>query len=360
MSSAERITIYKSHQAQKTMRRPLISTLLVVGSSSMLFVLPPSVTYAQSPVVSSETYAANLKASRETRVGIAGDKFTINGQPTFLLGVSYFDAAHWRVSDLDRLAELNFNLIRIFLDWQNRGFFDNEGNLTKSEELLALVRAANDRGIVVDVTITGYSEVPRDKAVQAAVRTLRNEPNAIFDLQNEYNLGREAALSPSEIRQLYFIAKAENARAIIFASNYAAWMRGNTLNPGRLTQEVKTGVDLVAPHFTRNPRWYSDTGTRVAQTKEHLRSMNRNIPVYVQEEHRNGWRGGEFTKEQFLQAAQEAKAHGAAGWVFHTDAGFSLIDQEFFAELDATERQVIQKLGAAVFSDATAYNTPGD
>jgi hypothetical protein len=340
------------------MRCPIRSTLLVVGSS-ILFVLPASITYAQPPV-SLETYTANQKAVRETRIGIAGDKFTINGQPTFLLGISYFDAVHWRLSDLDRLAELNFNLIRIFLDWQNRGFFDDEGNLAKSEELLALVRAANDRGIVVDVTITGYSEVPRDKAVQAAVRTLRNEPNVIFDLQNEYNLGREAALSPSEIRQLYFIAKAENARAIVFASNYAAWMRGNTLNPGRLTQEVKTGVDLVAPHFTRNPRWYSDTGTRVAQTKEHLRSLNRNIPVYLQEEHRNGWRGGDFTKEQFLQAAQEAKAHGAAAWVFHTNAGFSLIDQEFFAELDATERQVIQKLGAAIFSGATAYNTPGD
>lgn len=339
------------------MRRPLISTLLVVGSS-MLFVLPPAVTYAQSSANSLE-YTTNLKETRETRVGIAGDKFTINGQPTFLLGVSYFDAVHWRVSDLDRLAELNFNLIRIFLDWRNRGFFDDEGNLTKSEELLALVRAANDRGIVVDVTITGYSEIPRDKAVQAAVRTLRNEPNVIFDLQNEHNLG-EDALSPSDIRQLYFIAKAENARAIIFTSNYAAWMRGNTLNPDRLTQEIKTGVDLVAPHFTRNSEWYSDTGTRVTQTKEHLRSINRNIPVYVQEEHRNGWRGGDFTKEQFLQAAQEAKAYGAAGWVFHTNAGFSLIDQEFFAELDATERQVIRELGAAVFSNSTAYQTPDD
>ncbi|WP_143755447.1 hypothetical protein [Gloeocapsopsis sp. IPPAS B-1203] len=339
------------------MRRPLISTLLVVGSS-MLFVLPPSVTYAQSPRVAPEA-VTNLKASRETRVGIAGDKFTINGQPTFLLGVSYFDAVHWRESDLDRLAEYNFNLIRVFLDWRNRGFFDEEGNLTKSEELLALVRAANDRGIVVDVTITGYSEIPRDRAVQAAVRALRNEPNVIFDLQNEHNLGGEAALSHSDIRQLYFIAKAENARAIIFTSNYAAWMRGNTLNPDVLTQEVKTGIDVIAPHFTRNSRWYGDTGTRVAQTKEHLRSINSNRPVYVQEDHRNGWRGGDFTKEQFLQAAQEAKTNGAAGWVFHTDAGFSLIDREFFAELDATERQVIRELGSAI-SNSTAYNTPID
>ncbi|MBE9193634.1 hypothetical protein IQ230_25610 [Gloeocapsopsis crepidinum LEGE 06123] len=60
------------------MRRPLISTLLVVGSSRLLFVLPPSVTYAQSPRVTPES-VANLTASRETRVGIAGDKFTING-----------------------------------------------------------------------------------------------------------------------------------------------------------------------------------------------------------------------------------------------------------------------------------------
>ena len=50
------------------------------------------------------------------RIGMFGDKFTLNGTPTFLLGASYFDAYGWNLSDLDALQARKLNLIRIFLD----------------------------------------------------------------------------------------------------------------------------------------------------------------------------------------------------------------------------------------------------
>ncbi len=46
-------------------------------------------------------------------VGVSGTTFTINGHPTFLLGVSYFDARAWRTADLDALHMRGYNLIRI-------------------------------------------------------------------------------------------------------------------------------------------------------------------------------------------------------------------------------------------------------
>jgi hypothetical protein len=57
--------------------------------------------------------------SASPKIGISGDKFTINGTPTFLLGASYFDAYGWNISDLDCLAARKFNLIFA----GNMGFF---------------------------------------------------------------------------------------------------------------------------------------------------------------------------------------------------------------------------------------------
>src|SRR5688572_27101591 len=86
-----------------------------------------------------------------TSIGISGDYFTVNKTKMFLLGVSYFDAMGWKVSDLDGLASRNFNLIRIFLDWppetwdstvvpRSRSFFNNDGSMKNTETLLNLVR----------------------------------------------------------------------------------------------------------------------------------------------------------------------------------------------------------------------------
>src|SRR5207244_12015875 len=117
----------------------------------------------------------------------------VNGQQKFLLGVSYFDASNWRTSDLDDLAARRINLIRIWLDWgtagDGRSFFDGSGALVQGSKLLSLVRAANSRGIVVDVTILdpGLTFTDVNRALQEVATALRDEPNVLFDVMNEHD-----------------------------------------------------------------------------------------------------------------------------------------------------------------------------
>ena len=73
------------------------------------------------------------------------------------------------------------------------------------------------------------------------------------------------------------------------------------------------------------------------------------MPVYLQEEQRRGWTKVSPPKSEFLQAAREAVNSGAAGWVFHTYAGFVLRSKNFLENLDAVEREVLDSLGAVVF-----------
>src|SRR6185503_4002440 len=65
--------------------------------------------------------AAANEERRETRLSIAGTQFTINGQPTFLLGISYYSAlgaseAHIK-RDLDQMQRLGFNWFRVWATW---------------------------------------------------------------------------------------------------------------------------------------------------------------------------------------------------------------------------------------------------
>lgn len=62
-------------------------------------------------------------------------------------------------------------------------------------------------------------------------------------------------------------------------------------------------------------------------------------------------------KSEFLQAAREAVSSGAAGWVFHTHAGFDLRSSSFLSNLDSVEKEVLDSLGAEVFG--TAPRSPG-
>ena len=106
---------------------------------------------------------------------------------------------------------------------------------------------------------------------------------------------------------------------------------------------------LITPHFERTPDWYDRTDDRVKSVKNNIRSADRNVPVYLQEEQRRGWTKVSPPKSEFLQAAREAVSSGAAGWVFHTHAGFDLRSSHFLGNLDSVEREVLDSLGSEVF-----------
>lgn len=295
-----------------------------------------------------------LSASPETLntsgplVGIAGDRFTLNGVPTFLLGVSYFDALGWKTSDFDMLAARKFNLIRVWLDWgvstdRSRSFFDADGNLVRVAQLLGLVRAAAARGIVVDVTILDSDNASGagnpENAVRNAMRALSGEPNVFFDLVNEHSRSPvEWSIDHARLESLVGIAHATNPKALVTLSA----VENHYIENG-VGVDLEIGLNLLAPHFARGDG--VSTAVKVSAFKS-----STVLPVYLQEENRRGWQGDfSLTKADFLKAAGEAVTAGAAGWVFHTAAGFDLSASSFFDNLDDVERATVDALGDVVF-----------
>src|SRR5262245_11073397 len=283
-------------------------------------------------------------------LGISGDKFTLNGQPKFLIGVSYFDGSNYQVSDFDALAARRFNLIRIWLDWgvagDGRSFFDASGALVQGQKLLNLVRAARARGLVVDVTILDpgltFSDVNR--ALRETATLLKDEPNILFDVMNEHD-HPAGPRSHAEVAGFISTVKSIAPNVPVTVSSTG----GHLMNTTNIDEEMGAGVQIVTPHFERTADWYDRTDERVTFVKNHIASRGRNLPVYLQEEARRGHSGLDPSKDQFLQAAREARDAGAAAWIFHTDAGFDLNVNSFFGALDAVELDTVNSLADAIY-----------
>lgn len=289
--------------------------------------------------------------SGTTTVSVEGDKLAIDGVPTFLLGVSYFDGRNWHVEDLDALAARRFNLVRIWLDWDPASFFDASGTLVAVDTLLALASACRERGIVVDVTILDPSLTfaDREGGVRAAFAALATQPNVFFDLMNEHDHGN-GPISHDEVAALASAARSESPSAIFTVSSTGGHIVDDlALTPTNVDEEIAAGIDLLAPHLSRTSDFADKTDQRVTLVKDHLAAIGHPVPVYLQEEARRGHSGLDPTAAEFVQAATEARDAGAAAWVLHTDAGFDLETGTFFSQLDDEEVATIDALGPAVF-----------
>lgn len=300
---------------------------------------------------------------------VSGAAFTLNGEARFLLGASYFDGLHWRSEDLTDLAANGFNLIRVWMDWGDQNFFDAHGILNEEQTLLDLVRSADQVGIVVELTILdpgtsfGYSLVQRLNAVRSVARSLRNETNVFFDIMNEHETPRGTTVfgeakvpaSHADVEELISAVKSENPAAIVTVSS----LPGHTVEMteplsdeqrNNIDEELAAGIDVMTPHFDRDPAFAEDTDDRIGILRAHLDAAGRLIPIYLQEEHRRNYFTQTATREptevDFQIAAGNAKTAGAAAWVLHTEAGFDLANSSFFAALDPIETDVVNGLAA--------------
>ncbi|MGQ0810188.1 MAG: cellulase family glycosylhydrolase [Nitrospiraceae bacterium] len=318
-------------------------------------------------------------AQASPQIGLAGDRFTVNGQPTFLLGISYFDALNWHLSDLDALKVHRFNLIRIFLDWNSHegngaeSAFDQQGNFIHEGTISALVQAAAARGIIVDVTILhAYSDAylttstVRQNAVRNTVQALANEPNVFFDLINEHEESSggppDWSVSHNTVQTMFNAARQGNPNAILLVSSAPNHLMVSDvalqINPANLDAELMAGSQVLTPHFERDDLWYDLTDQRVGALKSYLATIGRaNVPVYLQEENRRGFVNNPPAMH-FIQAASEAHGAGAAGWVFHTAAGFDLGSSTFFQALDSEEQQVVNQVAHAVLGPSSDISPP--
>ncbi len=303
------------------------------------------------------TAAPPAQPTVSTRLAIQGDRFSLNGTPTFLLGVSYFDARFWRESDLDALAQRGYTLIRIWLDWEDQSFFDGRGQLTATgrTQLLGLVDAADRRGMVVDVTILDtelpFTHADAPTAVGQVGRALADRGNVLYDLVNEFNHSA-GPFTLAELGRLAAALRAADPDALFGVSSTGGYLVRDpaALQAANLQKLVAAplAAPLVIPHMSRTADWAVQTGPRVQALRAGLRGLSPARPVYLQEEARRGHSGLNPSRAEFLSAAQAARTAGAAAWVFHTDAGFALDQQSFMAALDAVERAVLDDLPAAL------------
>lgn len=290
---------------------------------------------------------------------IDGEGFRFDGAPTFLLGVSYFDGRDWQPADLDGLAQRGWNLVRVWLDWSDDGFFAPDGALSPegSQALLELVAAARERDMVVDVTILDPELLvfPADTdhrvvAVQSVTTALLDANNVLFDVMNEHD-HPSGPIAHDEGGTIVAAVKAIDPDRIVTISSTGGHLVADdgTVQTAMVDEELDVvGVEVVTPHLPRTPDWASVTGLRVMNLRAHLQQRGAIVPIYLQEEARRGHSGLDPSAEEFTLAARQARDAGAAGWIFHTDAGFELGPEGFFALLDEVEAVVVDTLPGAL------------
>ncbi|RLE65711.1 MAG: hypothetical protein DRJ38_03295 [Thermoprotei archaeon] len=300
--------------------------------------------------------------ARSLVIGVSGNRFTLNGRPIFLLGISAFDAiGKMKDEDLDELRRLGFNLIRVWADWRENTIFNPDGsiNFTKLNELKALVEACAKRRIVVDLALFdssltfGDDQAKRRKAAEILTRELLGFRNMIFDVMNEHDHSG-ATMTHEEVKEIRDIIKSIDPNRVVTVSSceeHLITSKGELVEQNILEEVNVVKVDVLTPHLPRTEDWWNQTARRVQKIRGFLNSINKSLPIYLQEENRRGWGGFWPTKDQFLTALRQAYESGAAGWVFHTDAGFDLSSGSIFTFLDDVEKEVVKELRSVISDD---------
>lgn len=293
-------------------------------------------------------------------LGIDGEAFTIDSEEAFLLAASYYGGASATGptirADMERFAELGFNHVRVWAVWPipdasasivRRDGSVNAVRLARLERLLELAR---DEGITVDVTFAyGWAPVSDGgfdaylDAIREVARALVPHRNALFDLGNERDVRDERHLEPEEVRRLADAVREIDPERLVTASNAAETERTAPANCEELL--AAADIDFCAPHFLRNEVWATETERRVRSLREALDSAGYRRPIHLQEDNRRRDGAGP-SKRDFITALGGAHAGGAAGWCFHTEAGFDLTSRSFFAQLDPVELDTIDELAS--------------
>jgi len=261
-------------------------------------------------------------------LGIEGTQFTIDGRPTFLLGFSYYGALgaseEFIAEDLDDLRALGFNWFRVWATWNAYGndisAVDGKGALREPylSRLKALIEAANDRGMIVDVTVSrGTSLIPDQPGLLqgwAALATeLKPYRNVYFDLANERNVGDARFVSYEELAEVRDRIKAIDPQRLITASHAGGEMPKKAVTPYISVSRV----DFIAPHRPRHAGSAEQTEAKTREYVDWVRETGTVVPIHHQEPFRRGYQHWQPSAQDFLTDLAGAVKGGAAGWCFH-------------------------------------------
>jgi Cellulase (glycosyl hydrolase family 5) len=311
---------------------------------------------------------AFVAAAPRTALTVDAKAFQLDGHPQFVVGVSLFDAlgpAAPRDQDLDALKSWGINLVRVWAHWHEPIYLPN-GTLSEPgrTRLVQLAKRLEARGLIFELVLLRPGQMPgqpfalfaseaaRLKAVESIASALRDYRNVVFDLYNEHDHG-DGPISHRAGRALRDKVKAiDPARLVTISSTEYHFVsaKGEVTDAGaqNLREEAGTGpdavgVDLVAAHLPRTDDWAASTGARVRALRAVLDKAGRSIPIYLNEERRAD-DGKPLGADSYARALTEARNAGAAGWLFHTSAGFDLAKTPFLGAISADERAGLQRL----------------
>jgi hypothetical protein len=311
-----------------------------------------------------------------TTLGVQGSRFTLNGKPTFLLGISYYGglgASEDAIKkDLDDMQKAGFNWLRVWATWGGFGrdvsAIDEKGAPREPylEKLKWLVAECDRRGLVVDVTLTrgertedGAGRIPdfpaHERAVETILQALKPHRNWYLDLANERDVGDARFVGLRELKLLREKARELSPQLLVTAS-----FGGHDLSKGDVGEAIEeVGVDFLCVH---RPRHADSPGQTQARTREVLaicKELGRNVPVHHQEPFRRGYEAWNPNAQDFLTDLRGAVLGGAAGWCFHNGSergnaqrqprrSFDLGEKRLFDQLDAEEQKVVANVKAVL------------
>jgi hypothetical protein len=317
--------------------------------------------------------AAEAVHPSKTILGIEGSRFTINGQPAFLLGFSYYGALgaseDFIRQDLADFQRHGFNWLRVWATWDAFDYsisaFDLEGKPREPffSKLKWLVVECDRRGLILDITLSRQNsdnpkpsagQLPNSKAhrraVEALCTTLKPYRNWYLDLSNERDIRDRRFVAADELKGLRERARALDPQRIVTAS-----FGGHDLESGHIREAlIEIGADFLARHRPRSPESPAQTEGETRACLELMRKLGRVAPLHDQEPFRRGYADWQPTAADFLTDLRGALAGGAAGWCFHngTQRGapdeeprrsFDLRKRRLWDQLDSEERKFIEK-----------------
>jgi hypothetical protein len=316
---------------------------------------------------------ADAAGPDQTVLGIADTHFTINGEPTFLLGISYYGglgaSARFIEQDLADLQQFGFNWLRVWATWgafqEDVSAVDVQGRAREPffARLQWLLAECDRRGFVVDVTLargrvsseTGAGGRLPDfaahrQAVETLVTSLSSHRNWYLDLANERDVRDDRYVGADELKQLRDLVRQRDPARLVTAS-----CGGHDLSQDDVREALlEVGLDFLAVHRPRDADSPAQTEARTRECLALMRDAGRVVPLHHQEPFRRGYGAWDPTANDFLTDLRGAYAGGAAGWCLHNGQqrttangqprrSFDLRSRRLFDQLDADELQVVRR-----------------
>lgn len=304
-------------------------------------------------------------------LGISADGrfFTFDGVPTYLNGISYYGGCQISsqsmvTQDLNDMQARGINWLRVWTFWNFNGQYaapvtDLNGNVQEPymSRLKYIIQQANNRGMIVDVTMSRNSSQSTIAQYTQCARTIATEllpyRNVYIDVGNERDVGDSRYISIPDCGNIINAIKAIDPNRICTASGVPA-------NQSDLDYFLTTGhLDFIAPHLCRSQGCSAQTYGTVRTYVTWMTNLGKRVPVHLQEPFRRGYTSYNPVQEDYYRDNSGAKAAEAAGWCFHNGSNPTPPPYRSFLMNDTTGRLFSQIDSIEVDALANIYDTIG-